>query len=161
MKLTIKRYRVMLALQTVLFLVDFFINIFSVLVRQNNGLSLILLIIQCACLVISLGTLFVSFFSTYAFQAGLIDLLYEKFHVSLLIFLLYFFMTIFLQIWFLVVQWNNTAKFMWTTPLFILFIGQRTLTPIYYYFYKRTSLRISDPRFYEDVWNQNRIENSQ
>ncbi|KYB25059.1 Transmembrane protein 138-like protein, partial [Tribolium castaneum] len=87
MKLTIKRYRVMLALQTVLFLVDFFINIFSVLVRQNNGLSLILLIIQCACLVISLGTLFVSFFSTYAFQAGLIDLLYEKFHVSLIIFL--------------------------------------------------------------------------
>lgn len=43
MKLTIKRYRVMLTLQTILFLVDFLINIFSVLVRQNNGLSLILL----------------------------------------------------------------------------------------------------------------------
>jgi hypothetical protein len=121
----------MLALQTVLFLIDFLINILSVLVRQNNGVSLILFIIQSACLVISLGTLFVTFFSTYAFQAGLIDLLYEKFHLSLIVFLFYFVLTIFLQIWFLVAQWNNNSKLIWSTPLFLLFIAQRTRKKTY------------------------------
>ncbi|XP_063906087.1 transmembrane protein 138-like [Zophobas morio] len=159
MKLTTKRYGVMLSFQSTLLSVDFLINICSVLVHHNNGLSLILFIIQTACLVISLGTLFMTFFSTYAFQAGLIGLLYEKFHLSLIVFLLYFVATVLVQIWSLIVQWDNSDPVWSSGPLYALFVVQRSLTPIFYYFYKRTSLRISDPRLYEDVWNDRRPEN--
>ncbi|KAJ8934378.1 hypothetical protein NQ314_013419 [Rhamnusium bicolor] len=117
MRLTTGRYIIILLIQTLLLVIDWGINISSLLTRENNAVMLILFIVQDACLILALSALLLTFFSTYVFQTGLVYLLYERFRATLLV-----------------------------------------LATIYYYYYKRAALRISDPRFYEEIeLEQNKI----
>ncbi|XP_066140872.1 transmembrane protein 138 [Euwallacea fornicatus] len=150
MKITTSRYAGILAMQTLLLLIDWIINIVSCLARQSNAVMLIFFIVQDACLIIALSVLLLTFFSTYVFQTGLVYLLYERFRTTLVICMFYFILTSILHIWSLVTRWNN-SKYNWSTAFFVLFILQRLVATIYYYCYKRASLRISDQRFYEDI----------
>ncbi|CAG9764559.1 unnamed protein product [Ceutorhynchus assimilis] len=150
MKITTSRYAVILAIQTFLLITDWNINIFALIARQSNVLMLIFFIVQDVCLIFSLSLLLLTFFSTYVFQTGLVYLLYERFRTTLVICMLYFILTTVVHIWSLATRWNN-SKYSWTTGFFILFIVQRITAAIYYYWYKRASLRISDPRFYDDI----------
>lgn len=86
MRLTILRYSAILTFQTFLFLMDFGINTFSVLVRKHNAITLIMFMwvleclvgerlfffgdfrIQDVCLILALAALLLTFFSTYVFQ---------------------------------------------------------------------------------------------
>ncbi|XP_030749502.1 transmembrane protein 138 isoform X2 [Sitophilus oryzae] len=149
MKITAGRYTFILTLQTLLLVVDWNINIFALLSRQSNALMLILFIVQDACLITSLTLLLITFFSTYVFQTGLVYILYERFRTTLIICMFYFILTTILHIWSLISRWNN-FRHSWSTGFSVFFILQRLRT-IYYYYYKRSSLRISDPRFYEDT----------
>lgn len=150
MKITTGRYTVILTIQTLLLLVDWNINIFALLARQSNALMLILFIVQDACLITALSLLLLTFFSTYVFQSGLVYLLYERFRTTLIICMFYFILTTVLHIWSLITRWNN-LRYSWSTAFLAFFVVQRLMATIYYYCYKRASLRISDPRFYEDV----------
>ncbi|KAJ8952701.1 hypothetical protein NQ318_021018, partial [Aromia moschata] len=157
MKLTTGRYTIILSAQTLLLIIDWGINVSSLLTRENNAIMLILFIVQDACLILALSALLLTFFSTYVFQTGLVYLLYERFRTTLLVCMAYFVLTTIVHIWSLVARWNN-LKHSWTTPFLIVFILQRFLATIYYYYYKRAALRISDPRFYEDIeLEQNKI----
>ncbi|KAG5878268.1 hypothetical protein JTB14_025856 [Gonioctena quinquepunctata] len=160
MKLTTKRYGIILFIQTIFLLADWGINISLLFVRDSNALMLILFIIQDACLVLALSTLLLTFFSTYVFQTGLVYLLYERFRATLLVCMGYFILTTAVNIWFLTLRWNN-LKHSWTVAFLVVFILQRFSSSIYYYYYKRAALRISDPRFYDDIdWDQQHLPQS-
>ncbi|XP_050296265.1 transmembrane protein 138 [Anthonomus grandis grandis] len=150
MKITTGRYAAILAIQTILLITDWNINIFALLARQSNALMLVFFIVQDAGLIISLSILLLTFFSTYVFQMGLVYLLYEKFRTTLMICMFYFILTNILHIWSMITRWNDSRNH-WSTGFLILFIIQRFAAAIYYYTYKRASLRIADHRFYEDL----------
>ncbi|XP_018330086.1 transmembrane protein 138 [Agrilus planipennis] len=161
MKLTVRRYGTILAIQTLLLIVDLSINTFSILIRKHNALMLIMFIIQDVCLILALAALLLTFFSTYVFQAGLVEMLYDRFRLSIIICMFYFILTTILHIWTLSVRWKDPTKHNWSSGLYVMYILQRLMSPYYYYYYKRASLRISDPGFYEDVqWVQG-LHNSQ
>ncbi|XP_030233875.1 transmembrane protein 138 isoform X2 [Gadus morhua] len=47
-------------------------------------------------------------------------------------------------------RWLNSNRFIWTDGLQALFVFQRVVAILYYYFYKRTTEYLGDPRLYED-----------
>ncbi|XP_056647089.1 transmembrane protein 138 [Diorhabda carinulata] len=150
MKLHTTRYIVILSIQIGLIIIDWFINIFSIFNRDSNAKMLIMFITQNACLILALSVLLLTFFSTYLFQIGLIYLLYERFRTTLLVCMLYFILTSIVNVWLMILQWNNKRN-SWNALFMIIFIIQRFMSTVYYYYYKRAALRISDPRFYEDM----------
>lgn len=150
MKLYTTRYTVILSIQIGLIFIDWFINIFSIFNRDSNAKMLIMFITQDACLILALSVLLLTFFSTYLFQIGLVYLLYERFRTTLLVCMLYFILTSIVNVWLMILQWNN-KMYSWNIIFIIMFITQRFMSTIYYYYYKRAALRISDPRFYEDM----------
>nr|CAI5838261.1 unnamed protein product [Callosobruchus analis] len=157
MRLTTSKYTIILSLQTLLLITDWCINISLLLTRGSNAALLTLFIIQDICLLLALTILLLTFFSTYIFQTGLVYLLYERFRITLLVCMAYFVLTTVVNIWLLVVRWNS-LKHAWSTSFLIIFIIQRFFSSIYYYYYKRAALRISDPRFHEDMeWDQNKM----
>ncbi|XP_060523749.1 transmembrane protein 138 [Cylas formicarius] len=157
MKLTTFRFSVILTIQTALLGIDLGVNIISLLTRQSNAIMLMLFIIQDACLVLALSVLLLTFFSTYVFQTGLVYLLYERFRFTLIICMFYFVLTTIVHLWSLIMRWNH-LKHNWNAIFLSFFVIQRLTSVLYYYYYKRASLRISDPRFYEEVeWEQNRL----
>nr|CAH7746770.1 unnamed protein product [Callosobruchus chinensis] len=157
MRLTTSKYTIILSLQTLLLITDWCINISLLLTRGSNAALLTLFIIQDICLLLALTILLLTFFSTYIFQTGLVYLLYERFRITLLVCMAYFVLTTVVNIWLLVVRWNS-LKHAWSTSFLIIFIIQRFFSSIYYYYYKRAALRISDPRFHDDIeWDQNKM----
>ncbi|XP_046392793.1 transmembrane protein 138 [Ischnura elegans] len=150
MHLSAKRYIVMLSFQLALMLVDILINAFSDFFRNDNVVILVIYIVQDFCLVFSLISIFLNFFSTFIFQAGLIGLLLVRFRETITVCIVYLILTISLHIWSLTLRWNYSRQPLWTNALLTLFVIQRFTAAIYYFCYKRTVLRISDPRYYED-----------
>ncbi|XP_073688839.1 transmembrane protein 138-like, partial [Garra rufa] len=47
-------------------------------------------------------------------------------------------------------RWMESNRFVWTDGLQVLFVFQRLAAVLYYYFYKRTTEYLGDPRLYED-----------
>lgn len=98
-------------------------------------------------------------------------LLYEKFRVPLLVAMMYFILCISLHTWQVVDHHKSPYLFQWPKALTALFIIQRlckrivrltkihdfnlnlliSVSPLYYYLYKRSALKMSDPRFYENL----------
>lgn len=150
MQLKTSRYCLMLVVQFGLLLVDISVNCFSDFARNTSVVVLLLFIIQDVCLIFALISLVLSFFSTYAFQAGLIELLYDRFRVAVIISTVYLIFTITLHSWSLSERWGHPLEHIWPDGLIWLCVIQRLLAVLYYYHYKRSVLRISDPRFYED-----------
>nr|CAD7265838.1 unnamed protein product [Timema shepardi] len=82
-------------------------------------------LIQVVCLIFAVIVLVLSFFSTYAFQAGLVELLYDRFGLTLFISVVYLLLTIALNIWTLTSRWDKPLQFVWPTGLLALFVTQR------------------------------------
>ena len=143
-------YTIILTLQLLLLLVDLVCNSFSILLGQNTIVLLVLYMVQDIALVFSIILLFVAFFSTFAFKAGLILSLIKKFSASLLIGLLYLSLTVAYQIWNLAVRWEQPIMYHWTEGLQAVYVLQKFLAVIFYYFYKRAALRLGDNKYYED-----------
>ncbi|PNJ22108.1 transmembrane protein 138 isoform X4 [Pongo pygmaeus] len=93
------------------------------------------------------------FFNTFVFQAGLVNLLFHKFKGTIILTAVYFALSISLHVWIMNLRWKNSNSFIWTDGLQTLFVFQRLAAVLYYYFYKRTAVRLGDPRFYQDsLW---------
>lgn len=150
MKLSLSRYRSMLMVQITLLLVDLLINTFCEYLRFESVILLVIFVIQDVCLVFSLIIVFLSFFSTYVFQAGLVGVLVQQFRTPIIVTVVYIGLSIAFHVWSLHVRWRDPMSFWWTDGLLALFVIQRFVSALYYYYYKRTALRITDPRFYED-----------
>ncbi|PNF22933.1 hypothetical protein B7P43_G11675, partial [Cryptotermes secundus] len=104
------------------------------------------------------------------FLAGLIELLYDRFRATIIISTAYLILTITLHSWSLSERWGHPLGHIWPSGLIWLYVIQRLFVKVqsfelvsismtfvsfavavlYYYHYKRSMLRISDPRFYED-----------
>ncbi|CAH0553523.1 unnamed protein product [Brassicogethes aeneus] len=150
MKLTTVRYTAVLGLQTILFIIDFSINTFWIFNRPQNAIMLVLFIIQDACLIFALSTMLLTFFSTYVFQNGLLDSLYIRFRLTIIVCMVYFILTTILHLWSLNLVWGDKS-IQWPTKFIIFLIIHRLVSALYYYCYKRAAFRITDPRFYEDA----------
>ncbi|XP_026482400.1 transmembrane protein 138 [Ctenocephalides felis] len=151
MVLTLQRFAFILFFQFVFIIVDIIINNFVFFSQVDSSTLLILYLVQDACIVLAFAALLFTFFATYIFQAGLIDLLYDRFRLTILVNMLYLILSVIIHIWILMYHWKNPKTYMWTKAFLAFYMIHRILAPIYYYLYKRTALRMSDPRFYEDI----------
>ncbi|XP_075215240.1 transmembrane protein 138 [Lycorma delicatula] len=151
------RYRLLLFAQLFILLSDLLLNSFSESFRQDNSILLLLFIIQDSLQILAITLLLISLFQTNVFQAGFVELLFDRFRVTVFIALIYLFLTIIVQVYILTTRWSNPLKHRWASGLLFFYVLQRSCSCIYYYFYKRAILRISDPRFYDDEWINHRV----
>ncbi|XP_019549910.3 transmembrane protein 138 [Aedes albopictus] len=150
-KLSLKRFASLLFFQLVFLCVDLGINSFSYLARGDKVSIIFLFLAQDVCLILSFTAIIFSLYSTYVYQAGMAHLLYEKFRVPLLVAMTYFLLCITLHTWQVIDHNKSPYLFQWPKALTALFIIQRLFSPLYYYLYKRSALKMSDPRFYENL----------
>ena len=144
-------YSFILVFQLILIGVDIFSNSFSVLFAPSNSIVLLVLyLIQDICLIFSLILLFLVFFNTFAFKAGLISLLIKKFAATLAIGVLYLVVTVSFHIWNLSIRWQRTNEYGWNDGLQTVHVLQKLLAIVYYYLYKRAALRLGNSKYYEN-----------
>ncbi|XP_008295165.1 transmembrane protein 138-like [Stegastes partitus] len=143
-------YSLVLLIQLSLLTFDLFVNSFSELLRTEPAVQLVLFIIQDISILFNLIIILLMLFNTYVFQVGLVAVLLERFRALLMLSALYLTFSIILHSWLMNLRWLNTNRFIWTDGLQVLFVFQRTASVLYYYFYKRTSEYLGDPRLYED-----------
>lgn len=142
----------MLMVQIAFLLADLIINTFCEIFRFESVILLVVFVIQDVCLVFSLIIVFLSFISTYIFQAGLVGILVTQFRTAILVSLAYTGLSITFHVASLNKRWDEPMSPQWWNPgLLVLYVVQRFMAAIYYYYYKRTALRIADPRFYDDL----------
>ncbi|XP_072025928.1 LOW QUALITY PROTEIN: transmembrane protein 138-like [Amphiura filiformis] len=153
------QYRGVLYLQYVLLLVDIFVNAFCDLLRIDNVTQLVLFIVQDICLIFATIVVFLMFFNTYVFQAGLVGYLVHKFKFTIAILFIYFMLCLGLHVWTMTLRWGNVDSYIWNDGYQALYVFQRVGAVFYYYYYKRTALRLGDPRFYKDsAWLRRQFE---
>nr|XP_056707166.1 transmembrane protein 138 [Euleptes europaea] len=146
-------YSLVLTLQFLLLFYDLFVNSFSELLRTAPVIQLVLFIIQDIAILFNVIIIFLMFFNTFVFQAGLVNLLFHKFKGTMVLSAAYLALSIFFHVWIMNVRWRNSNYFVWTGGLQALFVFQRLAAVLYYYFYKRTAVHLGDPRFYQDsLW---------
>ena len=86
-------------------------------------------------------------------QAGLVSVLLSKFATTIFVTLSYLGLTVGFHVWMLTTRWDlkpSQVALVWTNGLTALYGVQKVASLAYYYFYKRTALKMSDPRYYED-----------
>ncbi|KAM3856943.1 transmembrane protein 138 [Vipera latastei] len=146
-------YSLVLSLQFLLLSYDLFVNSFSELLRTAPVIQLVLFIIQDITILFNAIIIFLMFFNTFVFQAGLVNLLFHKFKGTIILSAAYLALSISFHIWVMNHRWVNSNIFVWTNGMQTLFIFQRLVAVLYYYFYKRTAVHLGDPRLYQDsVW---------
>ncbi|XP_026234481.1 transmembrane protein 138-like [Anabas testudineus] len=143
-------YSLVLLIQLSLLSFDLFVNSFSELLRAEPAVQLVLFIIQDISTLFNLVIILLMLFNTYVFQVGLVAILLQRFRALLMLSALYLTFSIILHSWLMNLRWLNTNRYIWTDGLQVLFVFQRTVSVLYYYFYKRTSEYLGDPRLYED-----------
>ncbi|KAM4602389.1 transmembrane protein 138-like, partial [Polymixia lowei] len=143
-------YSLVLLIQLSLLSFDLFVNSFSELLRAEPAVQLVLFIIQDISILFNLIIILLMLFNTYVFQVGLVAILLDRFRALLILSALYLTLSIILHSWIMNLRWLNTNRFIWTDGLQVLFVFQRIASVLYYYFYKRTSEYLGDPRLYED-----------
>jgi len=147
------RYSLVLVLQLFLLGVDIFCNSFTILFGSNAIVLLVLYMVQDISLMFSLILLFLVFFNTFVFKAGLISLLIRKFSAPLIIGALYLVLTFAYHVWNLSIRWGRPNQYHWSNGLQAMYVFQKLLAVVYYYFYKRAVLKLGDTKYYEDsVW---------
>jgi len=146
----VDRYRPILFIQYLLLLEDLILNSFSILARFQNVVLLVLYVIQDACLLLAVIVLFLVFFNTYIFQAGLVNILINKFKLTIFVVFVYLGLCIGLNAWGLTMIWNDPYVYIYSPGYIVLFVLQRLAAVLYYYSYKRTVLILSHPKFYEN-----------
>ncbi|NXP51992.1 TM138 protein, partial [Heliornis fulica] len=146
-------YSLVLFLQFLLLFYDLFINSFSELLRTAPAVQLILFIIQDITILFNVIIVFLMFFNTFIFQAGLVNLLFNKFKATILLSATYLALSISFHIWVMNLRWRDYSRFVWTEGLQTLFVFQRLVAVLYCYFYKRTAVHLGDPLLYQDsLW---------
>ncbi|KFV66966.1 Transmembrane protein 138, partial [Dryobates pubescens] len=92
-------YSLVLFLQFVLLSYDLFVNSFSELLRTAPAVQLVLFIIQDIAILFNVIIIFLMFFNTFVFQAGLVNLLFHKFKGTILLSAAYLALSISFHIW--------------------------------------------------------------
>lgn len=144
-------YSVILVLQLLHLAVDLLCNASTIILATKSPVILLVLsLIQELSLILAIVLIFLIFFNTYAFKAGLLSLLVWKFSATLAVCVLYFMLTLGYHVWNLNLQWGRPYSYNWSDGLQAMYILQKLLAVVYYYMYKRTALKLGDPKYYED-----------
>ncbi|XP_055387169.1 transmembrane protein 138 [Condylostylus longicornis] len=151
MKLSLKRYSFILFFQFSFLFIDLLLNSFAYLARGDKLSIIFVFLAQDICLILAFTTLIFSMYSTYIYQAGVAELLYKKFRLPLIVLTIYFMLCVGYHVFSVMSHDKSPYSFQWPAGLTALFILQRLFSPVYYYLYKRSALRMSDPRFYENM----------
>ncbi|ELU18754.1 hypothetical protein CAPTEDRAFT_147200 [Capitella teleta] len=146
----VSRYMPILYIQYLLLFIDLFLNAFSSLLNFQDVVLLVLFVIQDVCILFAVIIIFLLFFNTYIFQAGLVTILINKFKMPIFVVFVYFALSVALHVWGMTLLWGDPKAFIWNSGYHTLFVCQRVGAVFYYFFYKRTALRLGDPRFYQD-----------
>uniref|UniRef100_A0A8B9UCM4 Transmembrane protein 138 n=2 Tax=Neognathae TaxID=8825 RepID=A0A8B9UCM4_9AVES len=118
-------YSLVLFLQFLLLFYDLFVNSFSELLRTAPAVQLILFIIQDIAILFNVIIIFLMFFNTFVFQAGLVNLLFHKFKGTILLSAAYLALSISFHVWVMNLRWRDSGRFVWTEGLQTLFVFQR------------------------------------
>ncbi|XP_015989684.1 transmembrane protein 138 isoform X1 [Rousettus aegyptiacus] len=118
-------YSLVLSLQFLLLSYDLFVNSFSELLRMAPVIQLVLFIIQDIAVLFNIIIIFLMFFNTFVFQAGLVNLLFHKFKGTIILTAMYFALSISLHVWVMNLRWKDSNRFVWTDGLQTLFVFQR------------------------------------
>ncbi|XP_035395752.1 transmembrane protein 138 isoform X1 [Cygnus atratus] len=95
-------YGLVLFLQFLLLFYDLFVNSFSELLRTAPAVQLVLFIIQDIAILFNVIIIFLMFFNTFVFQAGLVNLLFHKFKGTILLSAAYLALSISFHVWVMV-----------------------------------------------------------
>ncbi|XP_065829702.1 transmembrane protein 138-like [Oscarella lobularis] len=144
------RYRLILILLFSLLFVDLLVNSISGLFSDDDVAALILYIVQDVCLVIDVIVLFLIFFNTYVFKAGLVSVIIRKFKSTIVVSLLYLGLCLAYHIWSLRRQWGKSDVYIWNAGVQALFVIQRLVGVAYYYSYLKTMLKLGDEKYYRN-----------
>ncbi len=144
-------YTVILGLQMLHLAVDLLCNTATIFIGTSNPLILMVLyLIQDIGILFAAVLLFLIFFSTYIFKAGLISILLKKFFATLAISAIYLTVTLGYHIWSIALQWETPNSYIWSGGLQAVYVLQKLLAVIYFYLYKRAALRLGNSKYYED-----------
>ncbi|CAH0763089.1 unnamed protein product [Bemisia tabaci] len=152
MKISDRRYTLIICFQLALVLIDICFNVLSSVVTVKKGFQLTGYIIQDALQLVAFVILSMSVFQTSVFEAGFVELLYKKFRITMLTASVYFLSTVSFQSYDMILRWSSSSPGPRCPYLSALQVLQWTVAPIHYYSYKRAALKISDPRLYRDDW---------
>ncbi|EFO86276.1 hypothetical protein CRE_02012 [Caenorhabditis remanei] len=145
------KYPYVLSTQFLMLSIDIFFNALSVLCYGNNMTLLMIYILQDTLLIMSALVLFVSFTATFVFQLGLIHIVIIQFLPTIIISIFYVFVSIGWHYASLSSTWEDqTINIFMQTPLEIFYIFHKVIACIFYSYYKRTALQISDPKYNSD-----------
>uniref|UniRef100_A0A1I8G130 Transmembrane protein 138 n=3 Tax=Macrostomum lignano TaxID=282301 RepID=A0A1I8G130_9PLAT len=144
------RYQFTFLLLALLLLFDVFVNSAVDYMATSNVNLLVLYILQDLFILFAFILIFLQFFSTYFFKAGLAKVLIDRFKLTIIFTVIYFGLTIGLHIWNLTLRWESISNIPTTAGYSALFAIQRGFSVFYYYIYKRSLLRLGDERFYKD-----------
>ncbi|XP_064369472.1 transmembrane protein 138 isoform X1 [Dromaius novaehollandiae] len=130
-------YSLVLFLQFLLLFYDLFVNSFSELLRTAPAVQLVLFIIQDIAILFNIIIIFLMFFNTFVFQAGLVNLLFHKFKGTILLSAAYLALSISFHVWVMVgCDWPWAAGFPQRTcrqatgPLALLTTTPGSLQPL-------------------------------
>ncbi|XP_059469008.1 transmembrane protein 138-like [Neocloeon triangulifer] len=167
MKLSVSRYVTLITVQSMLLVLDMCINAFSDLTLTDTIVALVVFILQDMALVFAIILIFLSFFSTFLFQAGLLSDVTKEFGSSIFISTLYLILSVALH-WVTLQEstssddWSEeeplsrsliTVDQRWPSARLPLYATHRFCSVIYYYSYKSTMLRIANSKYYNDtIW---------
>ncbi|XP_054684197.1 transmembrane protein 138 isoform X1 [Grus americana] len=118
-------YSLVLFLQFLLLFYDLFVNSFSELLRTAPAVQLVLFIIQDIAILFNVIIIFLMFFNTFVFQAGLVNLLFHKFKGTIVLSATYLALSISFHVWVMNLRWRDSGRFVWTEGLQTLFVFQR------------------------------------
>lgn len=166
-RLSLRRYSFILLVQLFFLLSDLVFNSVGVFLKEKKSITF-LFFLQDAFLILSLASLVYSCYSTYLYQAGLTYIVNRNFRLPVFITSVYIVLSISLHI--CTIYYNVYQEGFWPKTITTLFVIQKLCKilivlrpsrgllhslilsgcPVNFYFFKRSILIISDPRYYEN-----------
>lgn len=144
-------YSVLFVLQMTHLVSDLLFNSSTIIIGSKNPiLLLVIFLLQDMGIVLAVVIIFLIFFNTYAFKAGLLSVLLQKFSATLFASSLYFGLTMSYHIWSLSLLWMFPNRYIWSDGLQALYVFQKLMAVVYYYLYKRAAFQLGDSKFYVD-----------
>lgn len=140
----------LIVFQQILLLFDLVVNSIFFLFLHNKTILLVLAVLQDIGLILSVTLYFASFINTSYFKAGFLLPLLRRFWLSLLITTIYAIFSLVFQAVFLSHTLNRTDGYnnSWNSLIQVFYVLQRSLAVLFYYTYKRTSISVCNPKFY-------------
>ncbi|XP_017859870.1 PREDICTED: transmembrane protein 138 [Drosophila arizonae] len=153
MKLTLRRYSWLVAMQLTLLAVDLFFNAFgSWLSRDRLQTAIFFFIIQDAFIIIEYLLFTLALHSTCVYQVGASHIILRNCKLFLFSITVYFLLSASQHSWTIYlyrVSPSESAQ-QWPLALYALTVLQRLMSVYYYYTSKSTALIMADPRYKEE-----------